>query len=206
MLAVGLWSALAARRLWLAPLALQRCCWSARWPAGGPGGAGRRADDRRLAAGVGLLVATRARVPAAAAAALVGAFAFFHGVAHGANSRPAMQGLAPLAGMLLATALLHGAGLGWAAPPLARQRHAGLAWGGRWRALWRCAVAAPEEDHDPRRTPHRRRRARAQPRPPHAHVVVQNTADRPIQVGSHYHFAETNGALGLTATPRAACG
>jgi urease subunit beta len=25
--------------------------------------------------------------------------------------------------------------------------------------------------------------------------VVQNTADRPIQVGSHYHFAETNGAL-----------
>ena len=26
-------------------------------------------------------------------------------------------------------------------------------------------------------------------------VVVQNRADRPIQVGSHYHFAETNGAL-----------
>jgi urease subunit beta len=26
-------------------------------------------------------------------------------------------------------------------------------------------------------------------------VVVRNTADRPIQVGSHYHFAETNGAL-----------
>ena len=25
--------------------------------------------------------------------------------------------------------------------------------------------------------------------------VVRNTADRPIQVGSHYHFAETNGAL-----------
>ncbi len=28
-------------------------------------------------------------------------------------------------------------------------------------------------------------------------LVVQNTADRPIQVGSHYHFAETNGALGF---------
>jgi len=27
--------------------------------------------------------------------------------------------------------------------------------------------------------------------------VVHNTADRPIQVGSHYHFAETNGALGF---------
>ncbi|HMN92693.1 MAG TPA: urease subunit beta [Hydrogenophaga sp.] len=26
-------------------------------------------------------------------------------------------------------------------------------------------------------------------------LVVHNTADRPIQVGSHYHFAETNGAL-----------
>ena len=26
-------------------------------------------------------------------------------------------------------------------------------------------------------------------------VVVQNPADRPIQVGSHYHFAETNQAL-----------
>ena len=26
-------------------------------------------------------------------------------------------------------------------------------------------------------------------------VLVQNSADRPIQVGSHYHFAETNGAL-----------
>ena len=28
-------------------------------------------------------------------------------------------------------------------------------------------------------------------------LVVQNTADRPIQVGSHYHFSETNGALGF---------
>jgi urease subunit beta len=26
-------------------------------------------------------------------------------------------------------------------------------------------------------------------------VVVANTGDRPIQVGSHYHFYETNGAL-----------
>ena len=28
-------------------------------------------------------------------------------------------------------------------------------------------------------------------------LLVVNTADRPIQVGSHYHFAETNGALGF---------
>ncbi len=30
-----------------------------------------------------------------------------------------------------------------------------------------------------------------------ATVIVQNQSDRPIQVGSHYHFAETNGALGF---------
>jgi urease subunit beta len=28
-----------------------------------------------------------------------------------------------------------------------------------------------------------------------AMLVVQNTANRPVQVGSHYHFAETNAAL-----------
>jgi urease subunit beta len=26
-------------------------------------------------------------------------------------------------------------------------------------------------------------------------LVIENAGDRPIQVGSHYHFAETNGAL-----------
>jgi len=28
-------------------------------------------------------------------------------------------------------------------------------------------------------------------------LTVVNTGDRPIQVGSHYHFAETNAALGF---------
>ena len=31
-------------------------------------------------------------------------------------------------------------------------------------------------------------------------VTVANTGDRPIQVGSHYHFAETNGALQFDRT------
>jgi urease subunit beta len=31
-------------------------------------------------------------------------------------------------------------------------------------------------------------------------LVVKNTAERPIQVGSHYHFAETNGALNFDRT------
>lgn len=30
-----------------------------------------------------------------------------------------------------------------------------------------------------------------------ATLVVLNTSERPIQVGSHYHFAETNAALGF---------
>ena len=30
---------------------------------------------------------------------------------------------------------------------------------------------------------------------PQKTLVVRNTGDRPIQVGSHYHFYETNGAL-----------
>lgn len=44
--------------------------------------------------------------------------------------------------------------------------------------------------------------------PPHAlnpgrrtaTLVVENTGDRPIQVGSHYHFAETNAALQFDRT------
>jgi urease subunit beta len=31
-------------------------------------------------------------------------------------------------------------------------------------------------------------------------LVVENAGDRPIQVGSHYHFAETNGALTFDRT------
>lgn len=31
-------------------------------------------------------------------------------------------------------------------------------------------------------------------------LVVGNTGDRPIQVGSHYHFAETNAALDFDRT------
>jgi urease subunit beta len=30
---------------------------------------------------------------------------------------------------------------------------------------------------------------------PRTEIIVSNTGDRPIQVGSHYHFAETNAAL-----------
>ena len=61
--------------------------------------------------GLGLLVATALRVNTAAAAAIVGVFALFHGHAHGAElgSAGALQfGL----GFLIATAALHVAGIG----------------------------------------------------------------------------------------------
>ena len=52
----------------------------------------------------------------------------------------------------------------------------------------------------PRRILHRRGRTRPRRnRPPS--LVVTNTGDRPIQVGSHYHFAETMPPWALTAPP-----
>ena len=41
----------------------------------------------------------------------------------------------------------------------------------------------------------RRRRSRSTPAAPPGASTVANTGDRPIQVGSHYHFFETNPAL-----------
>jgi urease subunit beta len=35
---------------------------------------------------------------------------------------------------------------------------------------------------------------------PRTVLAVANTGDRPIQVGSHYHFAETNSALSFDRT------
>lgn len=36
-------------------------------------------------------------------------------------------------------------------------------------------------------------------------LSVANSGDRPIQVGSHYHFFETNDALAFDASPAVAC-
>lgn len=37
-------------------------------------------------------------------------------------------------------------------------------------------------------------------------IDVSNTGDRPVQVGSHYHFAETNGGLAFDREQARACG
>ena len=61
--------------------------------------------------GLGLVVAMSVRLPAAAGALLVGAFALFHGHAHGGELGTAAA-LPYMAGFAISTALLHGAGLG----------------------------------------------------------------------------------------------
>lgn len=60
-----------------------------------------------------------ARLPAVAAAALVGGFALFHGHAHGAEMPAAAASLAYAAGFLAATAGLIGAGIALGRTPLA---------------------------------------------------------------------------------------
>jgi urease accessory protein len=121
MVAVGLWSALAARRAWpdllWAPLG-----FAAMLLVGtllGLQGLPLPGVEPMIAASLlvmGLLVLTRWRAPALAAAALVGVFAVFHGLAHGYELAGDAQAWPTAAGMLAATVLLHSAGLaaGWA--------------------------------------------------------------------------------------------
>ena len=121
MVAVGLWSALAARSagrelLW-GPVG-----FAAMLLAGamlGLQGMVLPAVEPMIAASLlvtGLLVVSRLRVPGIVAALGVGAFAVFHGLAHGHELAGSDSAWQTLAGMLTATVLLHGAGLaaGWA--------------------------------------------------------------------------------------------
>lgn len=121
MVAVGLWSALTARRAWpdllWAPLgfALMLLAGSLL----GLAGVQLPAVEPMIAASLlvlGLLVFTRRRLPAVAAAALIGVFAVFHGVAHGQELAGESGAALTLGGMLAATVLLHAGGIaiGWA--------------------------------------------------------------------------------------------
>ena len=60
---------------------------------------------------LGLAVAKEARPPLAAAAALVGVFAIFHGHAHGTELPPGESGLAYSLGFVIATGCLHATGI-----------------------------------------------------------------------------------------------
>lgn len=108
MLAVGLWSAGATRRLWLAPAVFVLMLLAGALLA--QAGLALPAVEPMIAASLvaaGLLLAAPLRLPLAAGAALMGGFALFHGAAHGQE----LAGTGALAGMVLATALLHGLGL-----------------------------------------------------------------------------------------------
>jgi urease accessory protein len=61
---------------------------------------------------LGLAVAFRWKLPVAAASALVGLFAIFHGHAHGGEMPVGASGLTYAIGFMLATAMLHVAGIG----------------------------------------------------------------------------------------------
>ncbi len=127
MVAVGLFAAhLGGRALWAVP-----ATFVALMAAGGAlGMAGLVLPHVELgiAASVvalGAAVALRqVRWPLAAAMAMVGAFAVFHGFAHGAEMPESASGLAYAAGFMAATALLHaaGIGLGFAMERLAMER------------------------------------------------------------------------------------
>jgi len=111
MVALGVWSALATKRIWVAPLAFASALLVGALL--GLAGFALPAIEPMIAASVlvlGLLVATNARLPLVAGAALAAMFALFHGVAHGAELA-GPQAAWSLIGMVSATALLHGAGL-----------------------------------------------------------------------------------------------
>ena len=113
MVAVGAWSALALpmRQAWVAPLAFVLAMLAGAGLAFA--GVGLPMVEAMILASVvamGVLVALRLPLPAAVGAALVAAFALFHGHAHGSEAAGAAS--AYMAGFALSTAALHIAGVG----------------------------------------------------------------------------------------------
>jgi len=114
MVAVGLYAAmLGGRALWLVPATFV----SVMAIGGALGIAGIALPYVEIGIAIsgvvlGVAVALRLSLPIAAAMALVGLFATFHGHAHGAEMPPDVAGIAYASGFMLATALLHCAGIG----------------------------------------------------------------------------------------------
>lgn len=112
MAAVGLWAAqLGGRARWAVPAAFVGVMMLG--SALGMAGVTMPMVDSAILCSVvmlGLLITTAARLPLAASLALVGLFAAFHGLAHGAEIPATASGLAYTGGFALSTAALHGAG------------------------------------------------------------------------------------------------
>jgi urease accessory protein len=113
MLAVGLWAAqIGGRALWTVPAAFV-ATMALGFALAMTGSPLPFVEPAILASVValGLIVAMAVRLDAAAAAAIVAAFALFHGQAHGSELGTA-GAWSFAAGFTLATALLHAAGIG----------------------------------------------------------------------------------------------
>jgi urease accessory protein len=114
MIAVGLWGAqLGAPAIWVLPVAFPMVM-----ALGGMLGLlgvllpGTEIGIALSAIGLGAMVAGEARPPLFVAAALVGFFAIFHGHAHGTELPPDESGVLYSIGFVVATGLLHLAGIG----------------------------------------------------------------------------------------------
>lgn len=113
MVAVGLWGAFLGRpAVWLLPVVfpLVMACGGALGVAGVP----VPSVETGIAASavvLGAMVAAAARPPLLVAAVLVGAFAIFHGHAHGTELPQAASPLTYSLGFVIATGLLHAAGI-----------------------------------------------------------------------------------------------
>ncbi|MEJ2501048.1 MAG: HupE/UreJ family protein [Campylobacterales bacterium] len=113
MVAVGLWAAqMGGRALWAVPAAFVGMML-----VGGTlgiSGVGIPFIEMGIIASVvvlGLLIAGGIKTPVAAGMAIVGAFAIFHGHAHGTEMPVNAAGLMYMAGFVAATALLHAGGI-----------------------------------------------------------------------------------------------
>jgi urease accessory protein len=113
MVAVGLWGAFLGKpAIWVLPVAfpLVMALGGAAGVAGIPL-PGIEAGIAASALVIGLAVALAAKPPLWAAALIVSVFAVFHGHAHGAEMPGAANPLAYAAGFVIATGLLHLAGI-----------------------------------------------------------------------------------------------
>lgn len=113
MVAVGAWAAQqGGRAVWALPAAFVGVM-AAGGLLGSSGLALAGAESVILASVLvlGAVVAAAAKLPLRVAAPVVGAFALFHGVAHGAELPEAANAPAYAAGFAAATALLHAAGI-----------------------------------------------------------------------------------------------
>jgi urease accessory protein len=114
MVAVGMFAAhLGGRAMWLVPMSF--VAMMAVGGALGITGVDLPLVELGIAMSVivlGALVALQTSMPTSIAMGLVGFFALFHGHAHGAEMLEDVGGLTYAAGFMLATALLHIAGLG----------------------------------------------------------------------------------------------